>query len=158
MPPEAPVTSTRLPPPPPVVVRPDPAPPGEDLSCAGRADASRGSGDEHPLAAKPRFHGPEATAVMFTPRAAEEGGVTSKDHLTELEVGLAILDTLDPNDELSREELDLLAWRFEQLLGHGYGVDDALEIARAKHVDLELARSLTEKFGCSPELATRILL
>lgn len=84
--------------------------------------------------------------------------MTPSDHLTELEVGLAILETLDPNEELSREELDLLAWRFEQLLGHGYGVEDALEIARAKHVDLELARSLTKKFSCPPGLATRILL
>jgi hypothetical protein len=84
--------------------------------------------------------------------------MTPSDHLTELEVGLAILDTLDPNEELTPEELDLLTWRFEQLLGHGYAVEDALEIAKAKHVDLELARSLTEKFGCPPGLATRILL
>jgi len=84
--------------------------------------------------------------------------VTSGDHLSELEVGLAILDTLDPNEELTREELDLLAWRFEQLLEHGYSVEDAMAIARAKDVDLELARSLTQKFGCPPELATRILL
>jgi hypothetical protein len=79
------------------------------------------------------------------------------DHIA-LEVGLAILDTLDPNDELTREELDVLAWRFEQLLDHGYGVEEAMEVARAKHVDLELARSLTQKYGCSPELAARILL
>jgi hypothetical protein len=79
------------------------------------------------------------------------------DHIA-LEVGLAILDTLDPSDELTREELDVLAWRFEQLLDHGYGIEEAMEIARAKHVDLELARSLTQKYGCSPELAVRILL
>jgi hypothetical protein len=84
--------------------------------------------------------------------------MTPADDLTALQVGLAILDTLDPNDELTREQLDVLAWRFEQLVGHGYGVDEAMEIARAKDVDLELARSLTQKFGCSPELAARILL
>ena len=79
------------------------------------------------------------------------------DHIA-LEVGLAILDTLDPNDELTREELDVLAWRFEQLLEHEYGVEEAAELARARHVDLELARSLTQKFDCPPELAARILL
>jgi hypothetical protein len=78
--------------------------------------------------------------------------------LTALKVGLAILETLDPNGELSRDQLDLLTWRFEQLLGHGYGVDEAKELARAQHVDLELARSLTQKSGCPPALAARILL
>jgi hypothetical protein len=80
------------------------------------------------------------------------------DHLTELDVGLAILETLDPNEQLTREELDVLAWRFEQLVAHGYAVEDAMEIARARDVDLELARSLTQKFGCPPRLASRILL
>jgi hypothetical protein len=84
--------------------------------------------------------------------------MTHADDLTALEVGLAILDTLDPNEELTREQLDVLAWRFQQLLDHGYGIEEATAIARAKHVDLELARSLTQKFGCSPKLATRILL
>ena len=84
--------------------------------------------------------------------------MTHADDITSLNVGLAILDTLDPNEELTREELDLLAWRFEQLLDHGYAVVEAAALARAKHVDLELARSLTQKFGCSPKLAARILL
>ncbi len=127
---------------------------------AGGADAPGGARDEHALAAKPRFHGREATAghQVHSPPGRKRGDMTPADDLTDLQVGLAILDTLDPNDELTREELDLLAWRFEQLLGHGYGVEEATEIARAKHVDLELARSLTRKFGCSPELAARILL
>jgi len=84
--------------------------------------------------------------------------MTPADDLTNLQVGLAILDTLDPDDELTRGELDVLAWRFEQLLEHEYGVEEAAELARARHVDLELARSLTQKFGCPPELAARILL
>ena len=84
--------------------------------------------------------------------------MTPREDLTHLQVGLAILDTLDPNEELTREELDLLAWRFEQLVGHGYEVEDAMEIARAKHVDLELARSLIVKRGCPPAVAARILL
>jgi hypothetical protein len=84
--------------------------------------------------------------------------MTQADDVTSLNVGLAILDTLDPNEELTREELDLLAWRFEQLLDHGYAVVEAAALAQAKHVDLELARSLTQKFGCSPKLAARILL
>jgi hypothetical protein len=77
---------------------------------------------------------------------------------TSLQVGLAILETLDPNEELTREELDLLAWRFEQLVGHGYDVEDAMNLARAKHVDLESARRLTAERGCPPAVAARILL
>lgn len=84
--------------------------------------------------------------------------MTPREDLTYLQVGLAILDTLDPNEELTREELDLLAWRFEQLVDHGYEVEDAMAIARAKHVDLELARTLTAKQGCPAAVATRILL
>ena len=49
--------------------------------------------------------------------------MTPADDLTNLQVGLAILDTLDPDDELTRGELDVLAWRFEQLLEHEYGVE-----------------------------------
>jgi hypothetical protein len=84
--------------------------------------------------------------------------MTPREDLTYLQVGLAILDTLDPNEELTREELDLLAWRFEQLVEHGYEVEDAMALARAKHVDLELARSLTAMNGCPPAVAAQILL
>jgi hypothetical protein len=77
---------------------------------------------------------------------------------TQLELGLAILDTLDPNDELTQEELDVVAWRFKQLVDHGYDIEGAMDIARAKDVDLELARTLTTELGCPPELAVRILL
>lgn len=84
--------------------------------------------------------------------------MTPREDLTYLKVGLAILETLDPNEELTREELDLLAWRFEQLVDHGYEVEDAMNMARAKHVDLERARSLTEKHGCPPAIAAQILL
>jgi hypothetical protein len=84
--------------------------------------------------------------------------MTPRENMTSLQVGLAILDTLDPNEELTREELDLLAWRFEQLADHGYDVEDAMELARAKHVDLELARTLTATHGCPPAVATKILL
>jgi hypothetical protein len=89
---------------------------------------------------------------------AEREEMTPRDDLSSIEVGLAILETLDPDEELTREELDRLAWRFEQLLDHGYEVEDAIEIARANYVDLELARSLTRTFGCPPRLAKRILL
>jgi hypothetical protein len=84
--------------------------------------------------------------------------MTPREDLTYLQVGLAILETLDPNEELTREELDLLAWRFEQLVDHGYEVEDAMNIARAKHVDLERARCLTAKHGCPPAVAAQILL
>ena len=81
-----------------------------------------------------------------------------REDLTSLQVGLAILETLDPNEELTREGLDLLAWRFEQLVGHGYEVEDAMDLARARHVDLELARRLTAEQGCPPAVAAQILL
>jgi hypothetical protein len=84
--------------------------------------------------------------------------MTPREDLTYLQVGLAILETLDPNEELTREELDLLAWRFEQLVDHGYEVEDAMNIARAKYVDLERARWLTAKHGCPPAVAAQILL
>ena len=84
--------------------------------------------------------------------------MTPRKELTYLQVGLAILETLDPNEELTREELDLLAWRFEQLVGHGYDVEDAMDLARAKHVDLALARCLTAERGCPPAVAAKILL
>ncbi len=84
--------------------------------------------------------------------------MTPRDDYTAVEVGLAILDALDPDDELTREELDVRAWRFAQLVEHGYGVEDAMELARAKHVDLEYARRLAGRLGCPPELAARILL
>ena len=76
----------------------------------------------------------------------------------DLEVGLAVLEALDPNEELTQEELDVRAWRFGQLVGHGYEIEDAMLIARADYVDLELARALVATHGCSPRLAVRILL
>ena len=81
-----------------------------------------------------------------------------RDDLTELEIGLAVLDALDPDEELTPEELDLRAWRFRQLVEHSYEIEDAMELARAMHVDLELARTLTKELGCPPALAARILL
>ena len=84
--------------------------------------------------------------------------MTPREDLTYLQVGLAILETLDPNEELTREELDLLAWRFEQLVDHGYEVEDAMNLARARYVDLELARSHDATHGCPPAVAAQILL
>ena len=77
---------------------------------------------------------------------------------SDLEVGYAVLEALDPNEELTKEELDVRAWRFGQLVGHGYELEDAATMARAEYVDLELARSLVATHGCSPRLAVRILL
>ena len=84
--------------------------------------------------------------------------MASGEEHTALEIGLAILDTLNPNDELTQEELDVFAWRFKQLVDHGYEIEAAMEVARAKDVDLELARTLTAELGCPPDLAVRILL
>jgi hypothetical protein len=76
---------------------------------------------------------------------------------TELSAGLPVLEALDPND-LTQEDLLIRAWRFSQLVEHGYELEDAMEIARAVHVDLEMARALVAVHGCSSRLAVRILL
>ena len=62
------------------------------------------------------------------------------------------------HEDLTQEELDIRTWRFSQLVEHGYELEDAMEIARAVHVDLEVARSLVAVHGCSSRLAVRILL
>jgi hypothetical protein len=77
---------------------------------------------------------------------------------TELGAGLTVLEALDPNEGLTQEDLDIRPWRFSQLVEHGYELEDAMEIARAVHVDLEMARSLVAVHGCSSRLAVRILL
>ena len=71
--------------------------------------------------------------------------------------GLAVIDVL-PAGELTREELDIRAWRFSQLVVHGFEIEDAMEVAWAVHVDLEAARALVAVHGCSSRLAVRILL
>jgi hypothetical protein len=76
----------------------------------------------------------------------------------DLESGLAVLEALDPNADLTKEEFDVRAWRFGQLVEHGYEIEDATSLARADYVDLELARRLVANQGCSPKLAVRILL
>lgn len=72
--------------------------------------------------------------------------------------GLAALEALDPCTELTREALDIRGWRFSQLVTHGYEIEDAMEVAWAVDVDLELARELVAVHGCSSRLAVRILL
>jgi hypothetical protein len=72
--------------------------------------------------------------------------------------GLAALQALDLYTELTREALDIRAWRFSQLVAHGYEIEDAMEVAWAVDVDLELARELVGVHGCSSRLAVRILL
>ena len=84
--------------------------------------------------------------------------MTPAEDFTELGVGLADLEALDPSEELTRRELDVLAWRFSQLVEHGYEVEDAMEVARAVYVDLAVARGLVAVHGCSSRLAVRILL
>jgi hypothetical protein len=84
--------------------------------------------------------------------------MTSPTEFDDLEAGLAVLEALDPNEDLTREELDVRAWRFSQLVDHGYELEDAMQIARADYVDLEAARALVAVDGCSSRLAVRILL
>jgi hypothetical protein len=76
----------------------------------------------------------------------------------EREIGLAVLEALDPNDELTPEELDHRAWRLGQLLEHGYELEDAMVIARADHVELDVATALVAVHGCSSRLAVQLLL
>ena len=76
----------------------------------------------------------------------------------ERELGLALLEALDPDEDLTPEELDQRARRLGQLLEHGYELEHAMEVARADHVDLELASALVAVHGCSSRLAVRILL
>jgi hypothetical protein len=74
------------------------------------------------------------------------------------EIGLAVLGALDPNQALTPAELHHRAWRLGQLLQHGYELEDALVLAQAEHVDLDLACALVSEHGCSSRLAVRILL
>ncbi|TMK79730.1 MAG: hypothetical protein E6G45_02780 [Actinobacteria bacterium] len=83
--------------------------------------------------------------------------MSSRDDIAAVEVGLAILNALDPDDELAGEELGVRAWRFEQLVDHGYEIEDAMQLARGT-VDIELARRLTGTLGCPPNTAASILL
>jgi hypothetical protein len=88
----------------------------------------------------------------------KEGFMAPAEDFTELSAGLTVLDALDLNEDLTEEELDIRTWRFSQLVEHGYELEDAMEIARAVHVDLEMARALVAVHGCSSRLAVRILL
>jgi hypothetical protein len=93
------------------------------------------------------------------PRTAEKPlAMTLPTEFDHREIGLAVLEALDPNQELTPEELDHRAWRLGQLLEHGYELEDTLLIARAEHVDLDLATVLVAEHGCSSRLAVRILL
>jgi hypothetical protein len=70
----------------------------------------------------------------------------------------AILTALDPMHDLSTEVLNVRLWRFFQLDHDSYGVEDAVELALAPHVDLQQARELVSRRGCPPRLAAQILL
>ena len=50
---------------------------------------------------------------------------------TELSAGLTALEALDPSEDLTQEDLGIRAWRFSQLVEHGYELEDAMEIGRA---------------------------
>ena len=76
----------------------------------------------------------------------------------EREIGLAVLEALDPGEELTAAELDHRAWRWGLLLWQLYEFVVALGVARAEHVDLEPATGLVAVHGCSSRLAVRILL
>ena len=95
--------------------------------------------------------------VKSAESAAERGAMAPAEDFTRIE-GPAALQALDLCAELTREELDIRAWRFSQLVAHGYEIEDAMEVAWSVDVDLELARELVAVHGCSSRLAVRILL
>ncbi|MEP6910848.1 MAG: hypothetical protein ABI896_10525 [Actinomycetota bacterium] len=99
-----------------------------------------------------------ASRVKFAGGTAEALAVSPSDDMTELDVGLAVLDALDPDYELTPEALDIRAWRFEQLVAHGYEIQDAMALAKSSDVDLQRARALVTDLGCPPALAAQILL
>jgi hypothetical protein len=55
-----------------------------------------------------------------------------------------------------RPSADLVAWRAERLMAHGFGRVLAQAVAADGHVDLHAAIELVER-GCPPHLAARIL-
>jgi hypothetical protein len=84
--------------------------------------------------------------------------MTPPTEFDEREIGIAVLEALDPDEDLTPAELHHRARRLGQLLEHGYELEDAMLVARAEHVDLELAAALVAVHGCSSRLAVRILL
>lgn len=64
----------------------------------------------------------------------------------------------DPSDETAAlVDLDVLAWRYEQLVEAGYPVDVAIALAERGDVDLHRACELLAQ-GCAPARALEILL
>ena len=57
----------------------------------------------------------------------------------------------------SPEAVEVLRWRIRTLLGAGYMLGDAINIARRGDVDLHAAVGLLER-GCSSATAVRILI
>src|SRR4249920_1115098 len=90
-----------------------------------------------PVSTIERLRPPGSSSRVERPK---DWHMAPSDDLTELDVGLAVLDALDPDYELTPEALDIRAWRFEQLVAHGYEIDDAMKLAKASDVDLERAR------------------
>ena len=56
-------------------------------------------------------------------------------------------------DEIER----VICWRASELIRAGYDPTVAVDLAERPHVDLHRALELVER-GCSPDLATQILL
>src|SRR4029078_9333331 len=133
--------------------------PGE-RPCTGPTDPAGSPCHQHPLARKTGVHGGRLRLRLSSLRAErpKEGLMMPSAEFNDLEVGLAVLEALDQNEELTKEELDVRAWRFGQLIEHGYEIEDAMIVARADYVDLELARALVRAHGCASRLAVRILL
>ncbi len=61
------------------------------------------------------------------------------------------------SDDATQTELErIVAWRFEELLRAGYGLEAAKLLAANPEVDLHRAVELRAR-GCTPDTAVRIL-
>ena len=56
----------------------------------------------------------------------------------------------------TRQELELVTWRRDQLVGSGFRLGMASEVARDERFDLHALIELVER-GCPPTLSVRIL-
>ena len=59
--------------------------------------------------------------------------------------------------DLEPEHVQIVAWRFGELVRAGYDTDNAIDVAEHLEVDLHRATELVFR-GCPPATAKRILL
>ena len=67
------------------------------------------------------------------------------------------MSAVDTDFHVPNETERVICWRASELIRAGFDTPEAVELAEQPGVDLHLALELIER-GCSPELATKILL